>query len=72
MHHPKGSVFSDGNSIEKYDLPHELYLSDVNVLGAGDYFASGFIDSMSNGFSVKESVINAHKVASTLIKKNLL
>ena len=72
MHHPKGSVFSDGNIVEKYDLPDELYLSDVNVLGAGDYFASGFIDSMSNGYSVKESVINAHKVAGTLIKKNLL
>ena len=72
MHHPKGSVFSDGNIVEKYDLPNDLYLSEVNVLGAGDYFASGFIDSMCNGHSVKESVINAHKVASILIKQNLL
>lgn len=72
MHHPRGSVFSDGNTVEKYDLPDELYLSDVNVLGAGDYFASGFIHSMSNGKTVKESVINAHEVARTLIEKNLL
>lgn len=72
MHHPTGSVFTDGNSVEEYDLPLDLYLSDVNVLGAGDYFASGFIKSMCDGNDVKQSVINAHKVASTLIKQNLL
>lgn len=72
MHHPRGSVFSDGNTVQKYDLPEELYLSDVNVLGAGDYFASGFIHSMTNGCEIKESIVNAHEVASKLIKKNLL
>jgi len=72
MHHPTGSVFTDGKTVEEYDLPTDLYLSDVNVLGAGDYFASGFIKSMCDGHAVKESVINAHKVASTLIKQNLL
>lgn len=72
MHHPRGSVFSDGNTVERYDFPDELYLSDVNVLGAGDYFASGFIHSMGDNRTVKESVINAHEVASTLINKNLL
>lgn len=72
MHHPTGSVFSDGKVTEEYDIPTDLYLSDVNVLGAGDYFASGFIKSMCDGYNVKESVVNAHKVASTLIKQNLL
>jgi sugar/nucleoside kinase (ribokinase family) len=72
MHHPTGSVFSDGKKVEHYDLPLELYLSDVNVLGAGDYFASGFIKAMCNNKTVKESVIAAHQTASTLIKQNLL
>lgn len=72
MHHPTGSVFANGNTVEEYDLPLDLYLSDVNVLGAGDYFASGFIKSMCDENDVKQSVINAHKVASTLIKQNLL
>jgi len=72
MHHPTGSVFSDGEVVEEYDIPTNFYLSDVNVLGAGDYFASGFIKSMCSGNDVSQSVINAHKVASTLIKQNLL
>lgn len=72
MHHPTGSVFSDGKTVEEYEIPTDLYLSDVNVLGAGDYFASGFIKSMCDGYNVKESVVNAHRVASTLIKQNLL
>jgi len=72
MHHPTGSVFSDGKIVEHYDLPSDLYLSDVNVLGAGDYFASGFIKAMCNNKTVKESVVAAHHTASTLIKQNLL
>lgn len=72
MHHPTGSVFSDGKVVEEYDIPSNLYLSDVNVLGAGDYFASGFIKSMCDGKSVKESVVLAHEIASKLIKQNLL
>lgn len=72
MHHPTGSLFSDGKTVDRYDLPSDLYLSDVNVLGAGDYFASGFIKSMCEGKTVNESVIAAHQIASTLIKQNLL
>ena len=73
MHHPNGSVISDGKIVQEYNIPKELYLSDVNVLGAGDYFASGFIHSMNKGiYKVEESVINAHKLTSILIKQNLL
>ena len=72
MHHPHGSSISDGISIEEFMLPDELYLSDVNVLGAGDYFASGFINSMINGSDIKTSVINAHRTTTNLLKDNLI
>ena len=72
MHHPHGSVISDGNTVEEYVLPEELYLSDVNVLGAGDYFASGFIKSMISGSDIKTSVVNSHHIATNLLKENLL
>ena len=72
MHPPHGSVISDGNTVEEYVLPEELYLSDVNVLGAGDYFASGFIKSMISGSDIKTSVVNSHHIATNLLKENLL
>ena len=72
MHDPHGSSISDGNTVDDYFLPEELYLSDINVLGAGDYFASGFIRSMIKGNELKESVIKAHHIATNLLKENLL
>ena len=72
MHHPHGSAISDGKTVEEYVLPEELYLSDVNVLGAGDYFASGFIKSMISGSDIKTSVVNSHHIATNLLKENLL
>jgi len=72
MHHPHGSSISDGKTVEDYILPEELFLSDVNVLGAGDYFASGFIKSMITGNDLKKSVINSHHIATNLLKENLL
>ena len=72
MHHPHGSSISDGKTVEDYILPEELFLSDINVLGAGDYFASGFIKSMITGNDLKKSVINSHHIATNLLKENLL
>ena len=72
MHHPHGSSISDGNTLEEFVIPDELYLSDVNVLGAGDYFAAGFIKSMITGSNVKNSVINSHRIAAKLLKENLI
>ena len=72
MHHPTGSSISDGNTVEDYNVPEELFLSDINVLGAGDYFASGFIRSMIMGSGLTESVIKSHRIATNLLKENLL
>ena len=72
MHDPHGSSISDGNTVENYSLPEELYLSDINVLGAGDYFASGFIRSMIKGNELEESIVKAHHIATNLLKENLL
>ena len=72
MHHPHGSSITDGITVNDYSTPEELFLSDINVLGAGDYFASGVIRSMIMGGNLKESVINAHHIATNLLKENLL
>ena len=72
MHDPHGSSISDGNTIEDYATPEELFLSDINVLGAGDYFASGVIRSMIMGNELKDSVIKSHHIATNLLKENLL
>ena len=72
MHHPHGSSISDGNTVQDYALPEELFLSDINVLGAGDYFASGFIRSMITGNELQDSVVKAHNIATNLLKENLL
>ena len=72
MHHPHGSSISDGNTVQDYALPEELFLSDINVLGAGDYFASGFIRSMITGNELQDSVVKAHNIATNLMKEILL
>ena len=43
LHSSSGSIFSNGDEEFFYKLPEELILKDVNVLGAGDTFASCFL-----------------------------
>ena len=43
LHSASGSVVSNGEEEFFYKLPEELMLKDVNVLGAGDIFASCFL-----------------------------
>ena len=70
-HDPKGSIFSDGNEIVEYKIPEELFIKNANVLGAGDSFASSFIDEILKGNNNTLSVIeNSHKKTTDLIKQN--
>jgi sugar/nucleoside kinase (ribokinase family) len=43
LHSSSGSVVSNGENEFFYKLPEELMLKGVNVLGAGDTFASCFL-----------------------------
>ena len=43
LHSASGSVVSNGEEEFFYKLPEEMMLKDVNVLGAGDIFASCFL-----------------------------
>ena len=49
-------------------MPDSLYLNDINVLGAGDYFVASFIDSIFSGENERESAINSHKKTTFLLK----
>ena len=70
-HDPKGSIYSDGNETIEYKIPEELFIKNANVLGAGDSFASSFIDEILKGNNNILSVIeNSHKKTTDLIKQN--
>jgi len=69
LHSPNGSLFSDGKIIEKFTVPKELYLLNVNILGAGDMFAASFIYGIYKQNTVENAIKNAHVLTSNLIKK---
>lgn len=62
LHDAAGSIASNGKTTFTSNLKKQPY---VNVLGAGDYFASGFIASKSNGIFGK--LIDGHIMAETLL-----
>jgi len=49
LHSSSGSVVSNGSDEFFYKLPEELMLKGVNVLGAGDTFASCFLYKLLRG-----------------------
>lgn len=70
-HHPKGSIFSDGDNVFEYTIPEESFIKNANVLGAGDFFASSFIDEVLFGNNNINSIIkNSHKKTTKLITEN--
>lgn len=62
FHHSKGSILYSNNKVYKYDIPEKNYLSDINVLGAGDIFAAAilieFLKKQFNGGDI--SLCDAH------------
>jgi hypothetical protein len=69
-HDPYGSIFSDGENIQEFRIPTDQILTDINVLGAGDLFASCFISNYLKTKDLQSSIKNAHK-NTTLLLKNL-
>ena len=70
-HSPMRSVWSDGTNVSTYNIPEDLLLDDVNVLGAGDYFASGFINSTILGINMLDSIKNAHQDTTNILREQL-
>ena len=51
-----------------YNIPKKLLLKNVNVLGAGDYFAAAFINCSISGLGVEASVKKAHEDTTKMLK----
>ena len=63
----KGSIAIKGDQVEECDSKKDLKI--VDLTGAGDLFASGFLHGYINDFSLKESLINGTKMSSKVIQQ---
>ena len=70
QHHSTGSTYSNGQKIKNYNLPKNKILNSVNVLGAGDCFASVFIKNIIDGQrNIDKLVSDAHIITSSRLAK---
>ena len=60
IHTPHGSTVSNGKNIHSYTSRY-ITNKNLNVLGAGDIFASSFITGMLNSGNLEESIAFAHE-----------
>lgn len=71
VHSPVRSICTNGKKEFLYDIPKNLLLNDINVLGAGDYFASGFIHGMIQNKSIEDVIKDAHKNTTKLLESQI-
>lgn len=70
LHSSSGSTVSNGENEFFYKLPEELMLTGVNVLGAGDIFASCFLHKLLQDEGNIHSWIEFSHLKTTEILKN--
>ena len=63
----KGAVSIYNNRIEEIDSRKDLKI--VDLTGAGDLFASGYLHGFINNFSQKECLIKATEMSSKIIQQ---
>ena len=63
----KGSIAIDNNEVTECDSKKNLQIIDLT--GAGDLFAAGFLHGSINGFSTKESLEKGTEMSSKIIQK---
>ena len=63
----KGSVAIKNNEVTECDSNSNLKI--VDLTGAGDLFASGFLHGLINNFSIKESLEKGTEMSSKIIQK---
>jgi len=72
LHSSTGSVVSDGENEFFYKLPEELVLKGVNVLGAGDTFASCFLYKLlRNEGNIHSWIEFAHLKTTEIIRNSI-
>ena len=70
LHSASGSVVSNGEEEFFYKLPDKMMLKDVNVLGAGDIFASCFLYKLLREVgNIHEWIEFSHLTTTEIIKK---
>ena len=63
----KGSIAIKNNDVTECTARHDLRI--VDLTGAGDLFAAGFLHGFINGFSTKESLKKGTEMSSIIIQK---
>ena len=72
LHSSSGSVVSNGEEQFFYKLPKELLLNGVNVLGAGDTFASCFLYKLLGGSgNIQDWIEFAHLKTTEIIRNSI-
>ncbi|QJT70197.1 hypothetical protein SynMITS9220M01_191 [Synechococcus phage SynMITS9220M01] len=72
LHSASGSVVSNGDKEFFYKLPEDLMLKDVNVLGAGDTFASCFLHKLlQNEGDIHNWIEFAHLKTTEIIRNSI-
>jgi sugar/nucleoside kinase (ribokinase family) len=69
-HDPKGSIYTNGELYYEYIIPDNLILNNVNVLGAGDFFAASFITEYLKSKDINLSIPTSHEKTTFLLNKN--
>ncbi len=63
----KGSIAINKNEVVEYDIQKNLKI--VDLTGAGDLFASGFLHGYVNNLSIKESLQKGTEMSARIIQK---
>ena len=72
LHSASGSVVSNGEDEFFYKLPEDLMLKGVNVLGAGDIFASCFLYKLlREGGDIRTWIEFAHLTTTQILKNSI-
>ena len=72
LHSSTGSIFSNGTEKYSYNIPEEKHLKNVNVLGAGDTFASCFLYKLIGGTgNIQDWIEFAHLKTTEIIRNSI-
>jgi sugar/nucleoside kinase (ribokinase family) len=69
LHSSKGSKILRKTDVFEFAVPEKWILNDVNVLGAGDFFAASFLYAIHKGWTKEGAIQAAHCTTSDLIRK---
>jgi hypothetical protein len=69
LHSSRGSKILHKTDVFEFVVPEKWILTDVNVLGAGDFFAACFLYAIHKGWTKEAAIQAAHCTTSDLIRK---